>query len=66
MNRPFINGPADSPDAGALFAYLNRGKRSAVMDAGSAQDRAALRELLSTADVLVHDFPDPSEVRTPT
>ena len=59
--EPPFASPADSPDASALFAYLNRGKRSAVMDAGSAQDRAALRELLSTADVLVHDFPDPSK-----
>ena len=60
LEPPFV-GPSDSPDASALFAYLNRGKRSAVVDAGSAQDKASLRELVSTADVLVHDSPDPSE-----
>ena len=56
---PFIG--KDSPSESALFAYLNRGKRSAVVDEQSARARAALRELISTADVLVHDSPHPSK-----
>lgn len=54
---PFID-ESGSPAESALFAYLNRGKRSAVMDAGGARDRDAFRELLSTADVLIHDSLD--------
>ncbi len=57
---PFI-GRVEPPDASALFAYLNRGKRSAVVDPGNAQEWAALLGLLATADVLIHDCPDPSE-----
>lgn len=57
---PFF-GTSDSPPESALFAYLNRGKRSAVVDEQSARARAALRELISTADVLVHDSPATSK-----
>ena len=59
--EPPFAGPAGSPNASALFAYLNRGKRSVVMDAGSAHAQAAFRSLLPTADVVVHDSRDPSE-----
>ncbi len=41
---------------GALFAALNRGKKSVVVDLKDADDRARLAPLLARADVLVEQF----------
>ena len=48
-------GPAQG-DISALFAAINRGKRSIVLDLKAADGRALLRDLLATADVLVENF----------
>ena len=40
----------------ALFATLNRGKRSVTLDLHNADDRKQLQLLLASADVLLHDF----------
>lgn len=45
-----------SRDQQALFAVLNRGKRSVVLNLDHAAERAQLQRLLATADVLLHDF----------
>ncbi len=41
---------------GASFAMMNRNKRSLVIDARSDKGRAALRKLISEADVVVENF----------
>ncbi|WP_210711921.1 CoA transferase [Pseudomonas sp. MWU349] len=50
--------PVDNPsrDKQALFAVLNRGKRSVTLDLEKANDRQQLQLLLANADVLLHDF----------
>ena len=40
----------------AVFALLNRGKKSVTLDLKNANDRSALRPLLAKADVLVEQF----------
>src|ERR1051325_2728052 len=40
----------------AVFALLNRGKKSVTLDLKNANDRSALRPLLARADVLVEQF----------
>ena len=40
----------------AMFALLNRGKKSLVLDLKNATDRDKLRPLLARADVLVEQF----------
>lgn len=40
----------------AYFAWLNRGKRSIVLDLARAEDRAIARTLVDRADVLVHNL----------
>lgn len=47
--------PAKTPGMGPGFIALNRGKKSLVLDLKSASDAATLRDLLSTADVFVHN-----------
>ena len=42
----------DDPNAGILFAYVNAGKRSAVLDIDDASQRASLLRLLASADVI--------------
>ena len=48
---PSVNGSS------AVFAALNRNKRSLALDVGSADGRQVLRELIATADVLIRDVP---------
>jgi crotonobetainyl-CoA:carnitine CoA-transferase CaiB-like acyl-CoA transferase len=38
------------------FAWLNRGKRSVVLDLKQAEDQATLGELLARADVFIHNL----------
>ncbi len=40
----------------ALFATLNRGKRSITLDLHNANDHQQLQRLLASADVVLHDF----------
>ena len=42
---------------------VDRGKRSAALDLTTAPGREALRRLLHSADVIVHNFTDPAAVR---
>jgi crotonobetainyl-CoA:carnitine CoA-transferase CaiB-like acyl-CoA transferase len=46
-----------APGWGRHFVPLNRGKRSVVLDLKSGAGRAHSRALLSTADVVLHNFP---------
>ncbi len=64
--------PHDYPDsgtgrrralAGGMFRYLNTNKRSITVDLESTQGQASLRDLSSTADLVVESFP-PSHVRS--
>jgi crotonobetainyl-CoA:carnitine CoA-transferase CaiB-like acyl-CoA transferase len=48
-------GPAKG-DISALFAAINRGKRSIVLDLKQAEALAVLRELLADADVVIENF----------
>lgn len=48
--------PALEPAYGAMFANLNRGKRSIVLNLKVEHDKAALLRLIETADVFVHSM----------
>src|SRR5262249_61964410 len=50
--------PPDGAPSRALagFRTWNRSKRSVVLDVDTADDRAALDQLLAAADVVVHNF----------
>lgn len=49
--------PPMSPDGqSANFGSVNRGKRSMVLNLKNEQARAVLKDLASTADVLIHSF----------
>ena len=50
-----VIGPAQG-DISALFASINRGKRSLVLDLKHPAGKAILRELLAGADALVENF----------
>lgn len=47
-------GPA--PGMGGVFANVNRGKRSVVLDLRTQAGAAALRALIETADVFIHSM----------
>lgn len=51
--------PADAPDPekSGLFFVLNAGKRGLCLDPARAEDRAALRDLIRSADVVVENLP---------
>jgi crotonobetainyl-CoA:carnitine CoA-transferase CaiB-like acyl-CoA transferase len=48
--------PTAEPGLSALFSNNNRNKRSVVLDLKSEGAKAALRKLIGTADVLVHNM----------
>lgn len=50
-----VIGPAQDGITG-LFAAINRGKRSIVLDLKQAEARAVLKDLLATADVVIENF----------
>ena len=51
----------DDPNAGILFAYVNAGKRSAVLDIDDDSQRASLLSLLASADI-VFDSSEPGTI----
>ena len=51
-----IGTPAHTAGMGPVFLRLNRGKRSVVWDMKSDTGRLALRRLIATADVLLHNI----------
>ena len=53
---PFATRAGES-ESSAWFAYLNRAKRSIVLDLSQAEGRERLLELLFEADVMVHGSP---------
>ncbi|MDH3678568.1 MAG: CoA transferase [Acidimicrobiia bacterium] len=57
---PFA-GDVEDPERSLVHWSQNRGKRSTVLDLADADGRAALRELVRTADVLVESF-DPGHL----
>jgi crotonobetainyl-CoA:carnitine CoA-transferase CaiB-like acyl-CoA transferase len=48
--------PLAAPGLSAIFANFNRNKRSVMLDLKTAGGKAALRKLLPTADVFVHNM----------
>ncbi|WP_396883267.1 CaiB/BaiF CoA transferase family protein [Mycobacterium sp. SMC-4] len=54
-NTRFISvGPA--PGMSGVFVNVNRGKRSVVLDLRSAEGKAAMRALITHADVFIHSM----------
>jgi crotonobetainyl-CoA:carnitine CoA-transferase CaiB-like acyl-CoA transferase len=53
---PFFGNHAD-PDASALFHYLNADKSGVTLDLRTPSDRAKLDDLLTAADILIHNIP---------
>jgi len=49
-------GPFYEDGSSALFAAINRGKRSIVADLANAKARAAVQQLAASADVVVENF----------
>jgi crotonobetainyl-CoA:carnitine CoA-transferase CaiB-like acyl-CoA transferase len=52
----FIGKPAHTKGMGTLHMTLNRGKRSVAWDMRSEQGREAMRRLLESSDVFVHNI----------
>ncbi|MBB2919330.1 CaiB/BaiF CoA transferase family protein [Cupriavidus alkaliphilus] len=50
------NGVVQRPGMGSIFLAANRNKRSVVLDLKTGEGRAALRKLIATADVFVHNM----------
>jgi CoA:oxalate CoA-transferase len=53
---PFFNDTPD-PENSGLFLYLNSGKRGVTLDLTDRRGRAALDDLVSDADILIHNIP---------
>ncbi|HQC99780.1 MAG TPA: CoA transferase [Aquabacterium sp.] len=51
-----IGKPAHTPGMGPVFLRLNRGKRSVTWDMKSEAGRTAVRRLIASADVLLHNI----------
>jgi crotonobetainyl-CoA:carnitine CoA-transferase CaiB-like acyl-CoA transferase len=49
-------GPATEPGMAGLFLYVNRNKRSIVLDIQDSRGQAALLKLIAGADVFVHNI----------
>jgi crotonobetainyl-CoA:carnitine CoA-transferase CaiB-like acyl-CoA transferase len=49
-------GPRLNPGMGAVFLNCNRNKRSVVLDLTTDDGRATLKQLVDTADVLIHNM----------
>jgi len=49
--------PPYSDDQATVFLAVNRAKRSIMLDFKSEADRATLRQLIKTADVVIESFP---------
>ena len=47
--------PAETPGMAPGFIALNRGKKSVVLDLKSDDDKAVLRDMLSRADIFIHN-----------
>lgn len=61
-NARLIGTPPKTPGMGPVHLRLNRGKRSAVWDQKTETGRAAMRRLLETCDVFLHNVrPDAIE-----
>jgi len=56
-------GPRVSPDMGALFMNVNRGKRSVILDLATVRGRADLKNLCDHADVFLHNLRPDAAVR---
>ena len=56
-------GPRVHAGMAAVFLNCNRGKRSVVLDLGTEEGRAQLRELAATADVVIHNMRRDAAVR---
>lgn len=50
------NGVSRNPKMSSIFLALNRNKRSLVLDLKKSDDAQVLRELIKTADVVVHNM----------
>lgn len=56
LSRNFFGVPTEEAMNNAVFASLNRNKRSVVIDTKSEEGRNAVLELVKTADVVVDNF----------
>lgn len=53
---PFAPGEEPDPEKSGLFLYLNANKRGVTIDATTPNSKAELDGLLSSADILIHNF----------
>ena len=53
---PFRDRGAVAPGQGKVFQYLNRGKRSLVIDLGTLEGRALLHRVVPRFDVVLHNY----------